>query len=498
MKAMPSFTTTTQRLLLMALALCCMFFGTACSVNPATNDFDFVTMSEATEIQKGKELHEKILASMPIYEDEKLQQYINDIGQKLAAKSDRPSLEYHFTIIDKPDINAFALPGGYIYINRGLLAYLNSEAQVAAVLAHEISHVTARHAVRQDGAKKGAGSLSILATIATGSSSVGEATDLWSGAAVSGYGRDLELEADRFGAQYLYNSGYDPKAMIEVIGVLKDQERFSRYRAREEGKKSKSYHGVFSSHPRNDQRLQEVVNKAGSLPDDATKTNTKEFRKHLEGVIYGQNYDLKKAAKASEINRYTHKRLGFNIIFPKGWKVENRRSDIIAMPEDKSAEIVLQIDALKKPTAPADYIHNQLKVDPLAESQPLKQYKLIGHTGLVVEPDKPNTQRVAVLLQGARVYIIRANELTVKDDFDADKIFMDTISSFRPVRPSSKKQTKRRSKTIHYVKANEHTTFASLAKFTRIGKYGEQQLRLINGYYPRGEPEVGEWIKIIK
>lgn len=469
----------------------------SCSVNPATNDLDIVTMSEKSEIKKGKELHEKILTGVPIFNDEKLQAYIDSVGQKIAANSDRPNLKYHFTIIDKPDINAFALPGGYIYINRGLLAYLNNEAQLAAVLAHEIAHVTARHAVRQKSAKTGASSLSVLAVLTTGNISVGEATDLWSGAAVSGYGRDLELEADRFGAQYLYNSGYDPGAMVEVIGILKDQERFSRYRAREEGKKSKSYHGVFSTHPRNDQRLQEVVSKAGTLPNDSKVTNEKTFRKNIEGLIYGLNYDLNSQSKKSTINRYTHTKLGFSLIFPSGWAVEKTRTQITARPEDKSAEIILALDSLKSPTSPADYIHNQLKIAPLSKSEPLKQYGLTGHTGLLPINNNKLKQRVAVLLQGPRVYIIRANELKSIKNVSADKLFLDSIQSFRPVRPTSGKKKTQRSKTIHYVKAHQGTTFNSLAKYTRLGKYGEEQLRLINGYYPRGEPKSGDWIKII-
>ena len=111
----------------------CVYLS-ACAVNPATGTPDLVFMSEKDEIEMGKEMHEKFMKSMPIYQDEALTKYVNQVGQKIVKNSHRPDIDYHFVVIDAPDINAFALPGGYIYINRGLLAYLQSEAQLAAVL----------------------------------------------------------------------------------------------------------------------------------------------------------------------------------------------------------------------------------------------------------------------------------------------------------------------------------------------------------------------------
>ena len=109
----------------------------SCAVNPATGQANIVTMSEKRELEIGAEEHAKVMSSMPLVEDESLTAYINEVGQRLAAVSDRPDLTYTFTVIDSPEINAFALPGGYVYVNRGLLAYLNSEAELAAVIGHD-------------------------------------------------------------------------------------------------------------------------------------------------------------------------------------------------------------------------------------------------------------------------------------------------------------------------------------------------------------------------
>lgn len=488
--------TITNLLKLSALGIMCLL-PSACSVNPATGSAEIVTMSENSEIELGKEMHEKILASTPIYKDEKLQQYIEKLGREIALKSDRPDLTYHFTVIDEPNINAFAIPGGYIYVNRGLLAYLKTEAQLAAVIAHEIAHITARHSVRQDAARKGAGLLSIMTILTTGNAVLTDMSSLWSSAAVKGYGREMELEADQFGAVYLHRAGYAPSAMLDTLGVLKDQEKFMRYRAKEEGKKQRSYHGLFSSHPRNDLRLKAVIQEAGTLSkNDQALIREDEYRQITQGLVYGKNFDAlaNKKPKEKTENRYMHDKLGFTLVFPDKWKVENKRSAILGKPEDASANIELEVRVLKKPITPTEYIRKEMKIPLLKRSEDFKQYGLKVHTGLVSNPGKPD-KRVATFFQGRKVYLFTGTVDQPQSGVDYDKMFMKSIRTFQPARP---KRALPKSKKIHYVKANENTTFKQLAKITRLGRYTEQQLRLINGYYPRGEPKPGEWIKIIK
>jgi predicted Zn-dependent protease len=490
----------TNRLFISGLILTFTAFISSCAINPATGTPDLVLMSENAELEKGKELHEKIMEGVSVYENEVLQAYVEGIGQKLVQNSDRPDITYTFTIIDSPDINAFALPGGYIYVNRGLIGFLNNEAQLAAVIAHEIGHVTARHSVRQEaakaGAKVGSTAASIISVLTTGNTALGDVTGLWSSAAVMGYGREMELEADSFGAQYLYNTGYEPQAMADVIGVLKDHERFSRRRARDSGKKQQSYHGVFSTHPRNDTRLQEVIAKAGTLPENQEAiTNEKQFRKKTEGMVYGINFQPKKAAE-SEHNDYTHKRLGFTLRYPPEWSVENTRSAIVAAPEDKHAHIDLMVNRLKEKIPPEAYLRKQFNVTLLKQSEAFKQHGMYGHTGIIpASNDHPQPRRVAVLYQGSRVYSLECEAEKPAENVDYDEMFLETIHSFRPVRPARRTP---KSKTLHYVKANDSTTFSRLAQHVKLGKYSEEQLRLLNGYYPRGEPETGEWIKIVQ
>lgn len=472
------------------------FIVSGCAFNPATNRPDLVLMSESKEISLGKEMHKELITSTPVYKDPVLSAYVDHVGQKVAAASDRPEIKYHFTIIDSQDINAFALPGGYIYINRGLLSYLRSEAEMAAVLAHEIGHITARHAVRQKTAATGVGVASVLSAVVTGSGVVADAANLWGTAAVKGYGREMELEADRFGAKYLYDAGYEPDAMLSVIGLLKDQETFARRRARIEGKKQQTYHGVFSSHPRNDLRLKEVVTAAGKLPEDKKKVKADYYREKIEGLVYGVN------PRESEKNRFNHKNLGFSLLFPDGWKVENQQAAIVACAPDNSASLSINV-AKRNGNQPADMaLRGFYNVRKLEKAETLDQYRLKGHTALLPKPSTDKSDRVAILFYGSRQYFLRGEINTLpEDNIDKtlehyDRLFLTSIRSFRPLRKTDiiKPYVRR----IRYVKANEKTNFSSLAKHMKIGEYPEEQLRLLNGYFPRGEPTPGEWIKIVQ
>ena len=138
---------TSTRSLIAAAAACLLL--TDCAQNPVSGNPNFVTMSESQEVQVGRQEDVKVRQQYGVYDDKALQKYVNEIGQRLAQGSHRPGLQYHFTVVDSPEINAFALPGGYIYITRGIMSFLNSEAELAGVIGHEIGHVTARHSVQQ-------------------------------------------------------------------------------------------------------------------------------------------------------------------------------------------------------------------------------------------------------------------------------------------------------------------------------------------------------------
>lgn len=286
-----------KRLLPLSALAAALAFTTSCSVNPVSGKEEFVLMSNQQEVSLGAGLHKQVLKQYPPYNNPALQAYVNQISQRLAAKSHRNDIKYSFTVVDDPSINAFALPGGYIYITRGLMAYLNSEAELAGVMAHEIGHVTARHSARQHTRET---LTSVLASVVTNKYGNAQAVNSVATASVRGFGRKHELQADQLGAEYLARAGYDPKNMIRVIEVLKSQEEYSKFLAKSEGKQPPSYHGVFATHPSNDKRLQQVVGAANKYRAPQVRANNeRDYLNRISGLKF--NIDKNKTGQVKLI-----------------------------------------------------------------------------------------------------------------------------------------------------------------------------------------------------
>lgn len=454
-----------------------------------------LAMSEKKAAKIGREMYQQITSNMPIYQETGINKYLNRVGRLLVSNSDDLKRNYTFTIIDSPDINAFATPGAYIYINRGLLNFMNSEAQLAAVIAHEIAHVTEDHASRQKRAQTGSTVLSGIVTILTQSSEVGRASALWGAATVRGYGRDMELEADRVGAEMMQASGYNPQAMMEMIALLKDHERFSKKKARESGQAIQTYHGLFSTHPRNDQRLREVIKNAGGEEtkgkriDDAGVDNVPQFRIATNQLPWGENFD----AQTATLSRFRHSRYRYQLDFPQGWEFEEKQNVLTA----QSSDAAMTVERKQRTAAtPEDFIKTTFGISQLSKAEALAQARLKGHTGIFRQANGIE-QRVAVIYYGRGAYIFTGNNNESTKDTESgqrDKDFLAIIRSFRPYVSQRGQGTK----TIHYVKATAGATYAKLARQLKLDTDGEDELRLINNAYPRGEPQAGQWIKIIR
>ncbi len=476
----------TKRLLLSMFTLLMVSGMTGCATNPVSGESDFVLMSEEQEISLGKQSHVDVMRQYKVYENEALQGYVNDLGQLLAEESHRAHLDYTFTLLDSPQVNAFALPGGYIYITRGIMAYMSNEEQLAGVLGHELGHVTARHGVRQHSAQTAAGVIGVLATIVTGSSQVAQASSQLSGALVSGYGRGHELEADRLGAEYLARTGYDPEKMLGVVGILKNQEEFELQRAREEGRQPRVYHGVFSTHPENDQRLQEVIAAAEKFKiPDARKTDPEKFLKLMAGVTFGDSEEQGIIRQ----HHFYHKALDFTLAFPEGWRIENQPSQMVAIRSDDAAAIIVSLDKLKGNENASQYLHRTFTNLQNGEKRGNGVYTGIAQGKT---PFGVTAFRVTSVAHEERVFIVVG---FAKAD-RPDQVFIDTAKSIRRLKPGEEKLAT--AKKIHLIRAKSGQTFASLAKQTDLGRYAEDQLRLLNGMYPDGEPAAGQLIKTIR
>ncbi|MCW9058853.1 MAG: M48 family metalloprotease [Gammaproteobacteria bacterium] len=460
-----------------------------CAVNPVTGKQDFVLLSEDEEIALGRRMHPQLLEQMPPYEDPALQAYVREVGERLAQVSHRSNLIYRFTVLDSSQVNAFATPGGYIYITRGLLAYLNSEAELAAVLGHEIGHVTARHSVRQHSASTATGLLAAVIGAASGVQGAGDLANIAGTAVVRGYGREHELESDRLGAEYLAKSDYDPRAMLAVIGVLKDQETYEIQRAREEGREPRSYHGLFATHPANDTRLQETVLAADRfLGQGGDRGDNREtFLRHLDGLTFGDG-EQDGVLRGS---RFYHKPMNFTLEFPAGWRVENQPAALVAqLPNDKGI-MKVEVRDLNKRESPREFMQG-LGIKEMRAEQSLTVAGLPGYTALVPgnTPQGEQWIRVAVLYYGDQVFIFSGFH---EGEHAA---VLSTVRSFRPLTEAEKVLAE--AQRIKLIRADTNTRYDRLAARSPIQFHAEEQLRLLNGKYPSGQPVAGQLLKIVE
>lgn len=466
-----------------------------CAVNPVSGGHDLALISEADELRLGRENDAVIRKQYGVYADARLQTYVQNLGERLAVKSHRPQLKYSFTVLDSAEVNAFALPGGYVYITRGIMAHLNSEAELAAVLGHEIGHVTARHSVRQYSATMAANVGFTIGSILLpelGSRAGQSLLNTLGGALLSGYGRDHELEADRLGAEYLARSDYDPKAMTEVIAVLKNQEVFEKAVAAKEGRAPRVYHGVFASHPSADERLQQVVGEAEKFRSVSTvRVERAAYLKQLDGLAWNDS----EAQGIRHGTNFYHRGLNFAVRFPTEWRVDNKPDRLLAASPKQDALVQMQTTSQGSARTPQEYLVVGMKLRDLRDTQALKVNGLPAYAG-VTRMQTPFGQRdtnVAVVFLHGQAFrffgISRDANTAVKD------AFLDTVKSLHSLRPEERALARGQHITLKTVRAGDN--FAKLARRAPLKNDPESILRLINGKYPQGEPAPGELVKII-
>ena len=466
----------------------------ACATNPVTGKQDFVLMSEEKEIALGRQANQQILKQYRVYDNPALQRYVSDLVEELSRKSHRENLVFHVQVLDSPQVNAFALPGGYVYITRGIMAYMNSEAELAGVLGHEIGHVTARHGVKQHSASTATNILATIVGAAAGVRGAGELANVAGTALVRGYGREHELEADRLGAEYIARVGYDPEEMINVVGILKSQEEYDKKLAKEEGREPRGYHGLFSTHPANDRRLQEVIRAANRYPSAGNRpANRDKFLKAIDGLTLGSS---EKDGIVRD-HKFYHKDLGITLSFPKAWKIDNLPDRLIASTQKKDAVIQVTIQDLNKRLNPKQYMEEKFG-DKVQQGRNLNTPSYKGYTGLVnmKTPFGDQLARVTYIFKDKQVYqfLAAGKDPSIRKKYDG--AFISTAQSLRALKRSEEKFAKPRK--IVLIKAKRGDTFAKLAKSAAITSHAEDQLRLLNGMFPSGEPKHGQLIKTVR
>jgi predicted Zn-dependent protease len=318
----------------------------------------------------GKDIHAEMLATIGPYDDPALTAYLEGLVRDIVSVSEMAGEEFTFTLLDSPEINAFATADNYVYINRGLLNYIANEAQLVSVLAHEVGHITQKHVSLMPVAAGGASFLAWLAGALSGSQEVYQAGQAYANSLLKGHGRDNELDADEAAARYMVALGYDPDQMLEMLGIMKDLEIMEKERAAQRGAPRRSYHGLFASHPRNDTRLRSAVSRAKTEGYTATRdSGAAVYRELTEGLVWGVNFK----EKDQKPERYSDMSLRVRFDFPDGWThAEDRQTRIVTgQPEDGAARLSMQPHP-RTPQTAEEYLYNYLDIDQLRDGRLLQ------------------------------------------------------------------------------------------------------------------------------
>jgi predicted Zn-dependent protease len=308
--------------------------------NPATGELQYTSLSPEEEVQLGRQEHPKALRQFGgEYKDPALQAYVERVGERVKDASELGDQAFTFTLLDSDVVNAFALPGGYVYVTRGLLALANNEAELAGVLGHEVGHVTARHsAQRYDTAQLGqvgtlaaqlggmllGGYLGGAEGARLGGQAGGQAGSLGAQAYVQGYSRDQEFEADQLGIRYLGAAGYDPAAMATFLATLQAEDAY-RQRTRDGGADEASFLGDwFRSHPRTPERVARAVEATSAERPGARETDREALLAAVDGLLYGED----PAQGVVEGNSFKHPGLRFAFEAPPGFRLQNSPSQV--------------------------------------------------------------------------------------------------------------------------------------------------------------------------
>jgi predicted Zn-dependent protease len=308
------------------------FLITSCAVNPVTQKREVMLFSDQDEIEMGKEGNDAVFMQFGRYDDPPLQRYVDQVGQRIAQVNHRKELPYHYTVVDSSVLNAFALPGGYVYINRGLLAYLNNEAQLASILGHETGHVAARHGVKKY--QKAVGAQLVLVGVAAATESEGLAlgTNLLLTAILQGYSRKDEKQADELGALYMYQAGYNPLEMPEFFGILEKMEKRSPNLIKQ----------LFASHPPTPDRVEKTEAYARELSHGETEglvVDRNRYIARLDGLVFGPG----ERDGVIEGGLYRNRYFRYQVQMPDGWKVQRGDTAGSVVAQDPSQRYLSQI-----------------------------------------------------------------------------------------------------------------------------------------------------------
>jgi len=462
----------------------------ACATNPATGDREFSLMSEAQEIQLGKEMDPQVRQQMGVYEDAELQRYVSSVGMRLARASERPNLPWQFTVVDEPAVNAFALPGGYIYITRGILAYLHDEEQLAGVLGHEIGHVTARHSAQQYTQQQSAGiGLTLLSIFVPEARPLQGLAETAFGLLFLKHGRDDELQADRLGVQYAAKGGWDPAG---VAGMLRTLQRLDAASG-----SSRGVPNFLSTHPAPGDRVQRVQQFVEQNPVPVATAgrgaNLAEYQSHIDGIVFGDS----PSDGIVRGNEFLHPDLRLALQFPEGWEIRNSPEQVVAKAPNADHFMVLQL--VPNPSGSIQQIAQGTMAS--AGFRPIEgERATINGLDAYVGTYQGTAQDIgtvvtvaAHIVHNRNVYLLAG--LAPANQFGSVQAqFANSIRSFKELSASQAASIRPNRVDIYTVRGGD--TWDAISR-RGGGLVKPDTLAIMNNYEPSQQPRAGDRIKVV-
>jgi len=486
-------------LLIYVVAAACLF-AVGCASNPATGGKNVVVGTMDGEKKSVQKHHQEIVKALGLYDDQATQEYVNIVGQRVARVSDLPNEEFKFFVIDDEAINAFTTGCCNVYVNRGLLVNINSEAELAGVLGHEIGHITARHPARRQARGVAAQLGAMAAAILTGSNAIGQLANIGGQAWMMGYGRENEMEADRLGMKYMVRAGYDPESIGKVFTMFQAGEKFERARAQAEGREPRLYHGVFSSHPSPDERAVQAAMGAGNIkeaPPGGWIERHDEYLTTINGIAYGTS----KAQGIVRDNRFYHADMGITMAFPHGWTIDNLRDRLLAYTPNKDALIQILIDQKPDKQAPREFLLSKLQGASVFKGEPVTidgndGYTIVTRNGSPIDSGAGPVRWVAVY-RGESVFVFAgASRSAMNGVPETDGLILGVAHTLRGLKPSEFPLAE--PYRIKVVKATPQTKLSDYAADMPEDKFKKETLELINAMYPNKKPQSGQLFKIVE
>jgi predicted Zn-dependent protease len=478
------------------LAVVWLLAAGGCTVNPATGKSDFTPfMGPQQEARVGASEHPKMIEQFGgVYDDPELTGYVASIGGRLAAHSEMPDLEFTFTVLNSPVVNAFALPGGYVYVTRGLVALANSEAELAGVLAHEIGHVTGRHTAQRYSRAMAAGLGMTVLDAWLGGGAASQAAQLGAQLYLSSYSRGQENEADTLGIRYLRQTGYDPYAEADFLRSLQRNSQLTK-RIFSPDSRERSLDQFFSTHPQTSDRVTNVIRQAGGAPDAENLPRLRDrFLDQIRDMIYGDSPEDGFVRKQT----FSHLELGFTFTVPDGFRITNSSKAVVAKGPN-GARILF--DAAPKPPRymlMGDYLVQEwAKGAKLRDVETLKINGLDAATGRTMGASGGEKVEVRLIaIRFSRDHIYRFQFATPQQSTATHaEALQRTTYSFRKLSEAEKATLK--PLRVRVAKVRSVDSIESLSKAMAYGDYQEDRFRVLNGLGPDAVLVPGQRLKLI-